>query len=334
VSWRALVALATAAAVALAALVVTRGRDSSAVEELLLPGLVERLEGLTGLEAVRGDGVLIARLERREPAWVVANRGGYPADTDTVSTLLDQLVAARRIAPKADDPDGHARLGVAAVGEADARSVAVTLEGVDDGLTLILGEAVAGDVDGRYVRRAGADRAWHVRPAIDRPDRISDWLDERLIDIAPEAIARVVINAVDGEPVRVQRSDGDDGALRLQHPPGREPLSSTTAESIARVLTDLRLTDVTPAQRAPDWPHRATAAFEMRSGLRVRLTTFAPGRSDERHFVRLQARAGAHAGPAVEQRAQRLNGRWSGWVYTLPAFKRTNATRTLEGVLE
>ncbi len=334
-SARAIGVLALLAASAVVAVILAGGSNerrnsSEALGEPFLPGLAERLDGLTAVRAVRGGGELIARVARRREGWVVTNRWGYPADTATVRGLLDELVAARRVAPKADDAAGHGELGVGPIASAGERTVAVTLEGVGEGLAVVLGEAAAGDVAGRYVRRVDAQRAWQVEPAIERPDRIADWLDERLVDIGAESIVQVAIDPVDGEPVHVRRSEG---ALVLERPAGRAPLSATTARSLARVVADLRLTDVRPAADAPAWPRLATARYRTAAGLVIRLQTYAPRRGAERHLVRLQAHVDTEVSERVRERAARLNERWSGWVYTIPEYKLTNATRTLEAVL-
>lgn len=335
-SARVLAVLALLAVAALAGVVVTRAPDRSpneaaGVGEPFLPGLAERVERLEVVRAVRGGGELIARVARDGGDWVVTNRWGYPADAATLGELIDDLVAARRVAPKARDAAGHAQLGVTAIASADERTVAITLEGVDDGLSVVLGERVAGDRAGRYVRRADADRAWHVEPAIERPDRIADWLDDRLVDIPVDAVERVDIDAVDGEAVHVRRREG---ALALERPAGREPLSDTTARSVAQVISDLRLIDVQRAADAPAWPRLATARFETAAGLVIRLRAAAPRRSSPSHLVRLRAQAGPEASQSARERAARLNDRWSGWVYTVPEYKFTNATRTLEAVLQ
>lgn len=335
-SARGVALLALVAAVALAGVILSRepqqrALGDDAIGEPFLPGLAERLEGIDAVRAVRGGGELVARVARGRDGWVTTNRWGYPADAATVRRVLDDLVAARGVEPKARDRAGHARLGVAPIDAAARRTLALTLEGVGEDLTVILGERAAGDAAGRYVRRHDADRAWHVEPAVARPDRVADWLDERLVDIPAKAVQRVDIDTVDGEPVRVRRRAG---GLAVERPRGRSPLSETTPRSLARVVTDLRLTDVQRAADAPAWPRLATARFETKKGLIIRLRAYTPRRASPRHAVRLHAHTRADAAQGVGERAARLNERWRGWSYTVPDYKFTNATRTLEAVLE
>jgi hypothetical protein len=299
----------------------------------LLPAFADNMQRVTGVRAVRGGGQLLAHAVRRGEAWVVANRWDYPADRATLRTTLRWLARARRVTAKADRPPAYADLGVAPLERAEASTLALTVEGLAVP-TVIAGNAAAGGAAGTYARLAGEPRAWHVRPTFERPDRIADWLDERLVDIAAERVAEVRIEPAAGRPVRVTRPDGPEGPFRLQRPAGREPLSASTARSLARVVTGLTLVDVRPVDRVEALAHRATARYTTFDGLAVELAIYSGEGDDAGHYARLRARAADTASADVAERARMLGERWAGWAYSLPDYKRTNASRTRASVLK
>jgi hypothetical protein len=299
-----------------------------------LPGLSQQLERVSGVRAVRGGGELLADVARRPEGWVVTNRWDYPADPATLRSLLDGLARARRVARKGADADARAALGVGAIAQADPATLALTLEGIDDGLTVIVGEAAAGGAEGTYVRRADAERAWRVEPVLERPERIADWLDDALVDLPAERIAEVRIEPAEGAPVRVSRPDGPSGPFRLRRPADREPLSDSIARSLARVPAGLTLVDVRPVRHTGALALQARARYRTFDGLVVEIATYAPNADEGEHYARLRARADAGADTDVAARARELDARWRAWAYRMPDYKRINATRRLADVLK
>jgi len=301
--------------------------------EAFLPDLGQRLNQVDSVVARTAGGQLLARVERRDGAWRVANRNGYPGDPQTLRATLVGLADARRRAPRTPRPAGWSRLGLQAIDSVQATGVEITLGGLDRNLRVLIGKPAAGDAGGTYVRRvAEGARAWLVDATLDRPDTIADWLDERLLDIAAERIRRVTLQPRDGVPVRVRRDDAGELVL-ANRPAERQPLSPTIAESIARIVTDLRLRDVHPAASVETPPRLARARFETRSGLIVTLDCLGGASDQSRRYVRLNASTTAAASDSAAERARRLNSRWQGWLYEIPRYKFVNASQTLAGVL-
>lgn len=339
-SARTLAVLALLAAAAVAAVTLTRtpappapGADSDAAERFL-PGLGQRLNDITAVRVRRAGGALVARLERRAGAWVVASRHGYPADAAALRATLIGLAEARRLEPKTRRPEAYGRLGVTEVEAPGAEGVEIALEGIEPPLAVVIGKPSSGDVGGTYARIAGERRAWLVSGDLQRRARVGEWLDARLVDVPAEQVRRVRIEPVAGQPIRVGRA-GASGDFELEDvPAGRRPLSATVARSLARVVAGLELTDVRPAAAAPELPRVASARFETVSGLIIEIHAFAGEGDDADRFVRLAAETTADAGAGAAEQAAALNARFDGWVYEIPDYKFVNATQTLEGVLE
>lgn len=306
-------------------------------DSLFLPGLVDRLPAVTAVRARTGGGRLLAHVVRDGDTWRVRNRNGYPADPETLRGALIALSEARRQEAKTDRADGWGRLGLRPIDEAGADGVELTLEGLEPEPRIIIGNHAGGAGQGTYLRRVDDDdgRAWLVSERIEKPAAIGDWLDDRLIEIPPQRMRSVDIAARDGEPVRIVRVQPRSRDFEIANrPDGRQPLSNSIAHSIVRIVSDLRLTDVHPADTV-DLPSRlAESRFETLDGLRIVIESFAAGRSEEVHYIRLRAATVSGAGDKVQEQAARLNARFDGWLYAIPDYKFVNLTHTLEGVLE
>jgi len=340
VSGRGLLVLGVLAALAVAGAVLTRPPVDDAPEAearpRFLPGLQERLDDISRVEVRDPSGAALARVERRDRGWVVANRWNHPADLETLRGTLIGLAEARELEVKTDRVEGHARLSVAAPGSGAGSGLEVTLHGPGDAQSVLIGEPSTGEVGGTYLRRAGEDRAWLVSGELPRHDRIADWLDDLLVNVPAIRVHRVRIEPVDGEPVNVVLPSQDAPRFEiLDIPEGRRALSRTLSKSIARGIADLRLVDVHAAANTALPPRLATTRFELFSGLVVEIEVFAPGRDNLADgLARLRAFAPTDAAPEVRERADALNARFDGWLYRLPEYKFVNLTYRFEQVLD
>ena len=339
---RALAVLALLAALAVGAVVVTRlpsqpanPQGATDTTNYFLPKLRDQINDVTAVQVRAGGGRLVARVERHGDRWVVANRYDYPADEANLRGALIALSDARRVAPKTRHADAWSRLAVSDVSKADAQGVELSLEGTRPPIRVIVGKPATGDVDGTYVRVAGDARPWLVSTDIDRQKRVGDWLDARLVDIPAKRVQQVRIQAADGQPVIVKHDPSNDIRFDIVNlPQGRRPLSKSIGRSLARVVADLTLDDVLPAERMPKLPRVAVARYRMFSGLVVEIQAFGSRKGDDgARWIRLEASASAQASDAVRKQARAFNARWKGWVYAVPHYKFVNMTQTLEGVL-
>ena len=305
-------------------------------DRLLLPDLADRLPSVSAVRARIAGGRLLAHVVRDGDAWRVRNRFGYPANRETLRGILIALSEARREEAKTDRADGWGRLGLRPIEDPEAGGVELTLEGLDPAPRIIIGEKASGDTGGTYLRLAGDEegRAWLVSRRIEMPAEIADWLDTRLTGIPIRRMRSVGIVARDGEPVRIARAEPRSRQFVIANrPEGRRPLSDSIARSIARIVSDLRLTDVHPADAVDLPPLLAETRFKTRDGLRIVVEAFAAERGREPRFIRLRAETDSDAGEAVREQAETLNKRFDGWLYRIPEYKFVNMTQTLEGVL-
>lgn len=302
-----------------------------------LPGLADRLPSVTAIRVRTGGDRLLAYVVRDGDTWRVRNRSGYPANRETLRGILIALSGARREEAKTDRAEGWGRLGLKPIEDPDAGGVELTLEGLDPAPRIVIGETAGRDTGGTYLRRADDEsaRAWLVSERIEMPADIGDWLDDRLTGIPVQRLRSVEIVARDGEQVRIAREEPRSRHFEIANrPEGRRPLSNSIARSIARIVSDLRLTDVHPADTVDPPPRLAETRFETLDGLRIVIDAFAAERDRGPRYIGLRAEADSGAGEAVHEQVDMLNTRFDGWLYEIPEYKFVNLTHTLEGVLE
>ena len=143
---------------------------------LLAPGLEAKLNDVSAV-VVKGKDETVT-LEKGTDAWIVREKGGYPADTGKVRKLLIGLSKATLLEQKTSNPERYGELGVADLepaAPADATppadksaepattagslvDVQVPLEGTDH-FMLLIGKTARG-ATGTYVRKSGDTQSW------------------------------------------------------------------------------------------------------------------------------------------------------------------------------
>ncbi len=213
---------------------------------LLLPDLGEDLDQVTRVSVVGAGSAPVATLERGEDgSWSVAEKDGYPADTEKIRRTLISLAEARIVEPKTANPDFYDRLGVEGVEAESAGGVAVTLTGADMPVNVIVG-----DTEGTsqvYVRQADQAQSFLVDRNPDVGNETTDWLATDILAIPGSRMARVTVTHPDGEVVSVSKADPEQSNFNLEEmPPGRELQYASVANVMGNVLSSLNLQDVEP----------------------------------------------------------------------------------------
>lgn len=213
---------------------------------LLLPDLGEDLDRVTRVSVVGAGSAPVATLERGEDgSWSVAEKDGYPADTEKVRQTLISLAEARIVEPKTANPDFYDRLGVEGVESEAAGGVAVTLTGAEMPVNVIVG-----DTEGTsqvYIRETDQAQSFLVDRNPDVGNETTDWLATEILTIPGARMARVTVTHPDGEVVSVSKADPEQSNFDLEDmPPDRELQYASVANVMGNVLSGLNLQDVEP----------------------------------------------------------------------------------------
>ncbi len=292
---RALTILAVVAlAAVLAAVWLTDQRRAAPVAEtggLLAPNLSESVNAVTRVRLDDGAGGVT--LERGESDWRVVERGGYPADLQQLRRKLLALSDARLLEKKTANPENYALLGVSDPGAAeegsesdgDDEAVRLTLDGLPEPLSIILGKRNFRGSPSTYVRRADEAQSWLAGGDLEMAADPKEWLKRDLLDIASPRVRRVTLTHPDGTEFTIEKDtrEAPDFEL-LDLPEGRELLSPSAGNSIAGALGNLRIDDVRPAAEVDiEGVTPVVGVFETFDGLRIH--TRAWERDDKRHLT-------------------------------------------------
>jgi hypothetical protein len=336
-SKRGLALLAVVTGVVVIAAVMSKREHGPAPDQLTGPYLPELLGQANEIErVVIRTATGRVTLQRADGAWLINEKGGYPAATERVRELVLGLARLQRVEAKTSNPVLYEKLGLRDVTENGARSTLVQLLGADDAslATIVLGNRKTSPIDpGKvqlYVRIPGDAQTWLVEGALPAARETLDWIDRRLLDLTPNQIHSVEVRHPDGEVLRVVRATPDATDLMLADlEPDEEVESAFVVNDVVNSLARLNLDDVRRLEQ-PDLSAgvRSEVRVETFGGLRVEATV---ARLEDETVVSLNAAAGApHAGTEgmektdvdagkqdAAEHARRLNRRWDGWLFVI-----------------
>ena len=270
-----------------AGLVVDGGDDTHGggdqVGQPLLVGLTDALTDLSTTELrSRADTVTLIRTGDE---WLVAERGGYPVNFESLVGLLDTLSEATIVEKKTARSVYHARLGVADPVEEDSQAIVVSLSASDESSTwsLVVGESSTGGSGGSYVRMENDPQVWLASKSIQIDEDPTSWINTTITNVDSDDVIQVEIVRVDGESLIVRRDDGEENLVVDDVPDGRELRYATVANELARSLTNIRMTDVRPVSGEP-WTDANQATYQLVDGTSVVVQARKEG---EEHWLRL-----------------------------------------------
>lgn len=352
------VTLAVVAATAL--LLNSRSEAVSAPKEnaKLFPALDARVNDVARIEVQREGSS--TTLEKSGDRWVLAEKGGYPADLEPIKKLVLGLADMSTIEAKTGDPARYAKLGVDDPAQAGSTASRVTLKDAG-GATLadvILGKPQEGKGLGgsgqTYVRKPSEAQSWLAKGRVEVKEKPVDWLAKEILKVSRDRVRAVTVEHADGEVVRVDRAKPSETNFTLHEiPEGKELSYPTVAGAIANALEWLNLEDVSPASAIDATTgHLASTRFETFDGLVVTVRTQEQdGKTWARFDAEFVAPAEVPADPAAEgaeatkdeakkapeevaKEAAELDLRLEPWVFAIPAYNRSSFVKRKSEMLK
>ncbi|MGB0134334.1 DUF4340 domain-containing protein [Dokdonella sp.] len=238
--------------------------EHSAQAGNLVDDLAEQINDVIAVKISTPGQQSAVTLERGEKGWVVADKGGYPADVGKLREYLLRVADSSLIEQKTASRERYADLGVADLSEPDAKGIQVAIEGLAKPVDFIAG-VFNTKAAGTYVRRNDEAQSWLAKGNLIADRNAKDWLQKDLANINADRIASVTITQADGKTLRVFKNAPEDTQYSIADlPKGREPVSDYAASGLASALADLRIDDVAPV----------SDVAPAESATRVRFTTF------------------------------------------------------------
>ena len=281
-------------------------------------GLVSITTADDTLTITRGDG----------GAWLVEERGGYPADTQKVQEAVLALSRLTLHEKKTTNTARYHRLDLDRVGK--ATQVFIT---TDDGTMLVdavIGKRVTAQSGlpkgGVYLRQGDDPQTWLAAGPLNLGSDIKDWIETVIVNVPAQRIDRISYFHSDGDTLMLERSGGLMTLLDI--PEDHQIDSDYRVSSISKFLEELRIDDVHALSSDPGVAI-VTVAYETMDGLRVDLDMF--GNDEGGDWLQLDA-SGRTAETITE--ADGIKARTSGWAFKITDWKSATLTHRLADLIK
>ncbi len=252
----------------------------------LFPDLKKTINDATAVRIFTAGDKQSVEIARKDSAWVVSERHGYPADDAKVRKLLLSLANAKLQEEKTSNPENYASLNVEDVSAEDASGIRVEVAGVQPPVNLIVGKPGT-SLDTQYVRKAGEKQSWLVDADFDTTSVPQDWLRKTLFEISADRIQSATVQAKGAKPytaAKNAKADADFSVAGL--PKGKKLTSPSAANTLATALTGVALSDVQPAAEFES-PPDVTATYQTFDGLVLEIKGWS---KDDKRYLAGQAR--------------------------------------------
>ncbi len=256
-----------------------RSTASIKLREKLLPDLTD----VNAIKKIRiKDSSSEATLQVQNDTWVIAERGGYPLNKETLQTALLSLQHEKVKAGRRIGKDSWGKVGVNSPGDATASGTGTLVELFDEKGALkqsfVLGGTVTssggsnndsmsmfgGPTGNRFVRIKDDDTLWEVGNQFSelatKPDA---WLQKSFIDVQKVKSVEVTA-ATPADSWKASRADENAPDFVLEGAKAGEQIDSGKA-NLASLLSSPTFNDVQPKDKA---------AETMKDAVKAKITTF------------------------------------------------------------
>ena len=206
---------------------------------LVFPNLKEQLSGLTSIKVTNSDGNSVSIL-KEDGRWVLEEKSGYDVDFSKLSRFLVHFSEHRIVEEKTSIPSNHSRLGVA--GNDSGAGASVML--MPGEYSLLVGNEAPSQ--GSFVRYPGDSQVYLTNKPVEASADWLEWIDPVVINIEPANVREVKIATGPAELLLANRNEASGEFELLGIPAGRELKHATVADSLTRLLVNVRMLDVEP----------------------------------------------------------------------------------------
>lgn len=276
-------------------------------------------------------------IERTPKGWAVRESDGYPARAKAIQELLYALSESRRVEPKTQDAKKFAKLQVEDPGSpnSEAKQIDVFDKNGHSLASLILGKEnlllQAIGEGGAYVRLPSQKQSWLASGNLVAGAEFKDWLDNPILDVPRQRIARAVITHPNGDRLVVSKSAKGDGAFVVEGIGADEKLiSEYYPTDIGRAFEKFEAHQVR-RRSALEFPADATIKGEHQTtdGMTIAFELTTIGGKD---WIRFNAANGQSSAAAAE--GKKLMEHVSDWAFLIPEFESIHLKKTRAQIIE
>ena len=264
-------------------------------------------------------------LTRTSPeTWVAPDHYEYPAAADKINKLVRQLNDMRLIEAKTSSQERYGRLEVEDLGD-DAKSRLIRLE---DDQGNVLAEALIGkrlfrltgtEPSGTYLRHVGEEQSWLASGGFDLEPEIETWLDQLVVEIPSDQVARIEITPIEGDGYIVARETLESDLAVEGLVEGETLSGDTDLSQLSSAMTSVSFAGVKPMVDV-EWPDkRYQAKVTTFDGLDL---TVELALIDDEPWATFAAKSailptGEVIPDDTKQHVESINSKTKGWVYQI-----------------
>ncbi len=319
------------------------------INSSLIPGLANNLNDVTGLTIYGAGDKVITQLNKTDTNWVVAERNNYEADIKLIRNEFDILKDAKIVEAKTSNPDNHSKLGVEGMSTPDAQGVKFSIDGLEEAVSIIVGNNGAGDKNTQYVRREDDKQTWLINKKLTLKRDVTQWLRKDILDIPPERIAKISIKHPDEELISIEnKGDSEYEFVLINSLPEGKKVSESEVYQVANALSSLQISDVDLLENVlKEDTVPVVTKFHTYDGLTITTKTFDFDLKTYSHFAvefdaenvenkgkQNESDVALNSNPeAAEKLAQSLTERIAKWAYVLPSISQDALVKKIDNFI-
>lgn len=286
----------------------------------LFEGLDKKSADVARVEIQKGDTKTVLVKDASGKAWLIENKGGFPAKFDLVRPVVAGVIEARILEPKTSKAELYDKLEVGDPSKPDAKSTLVTLKSADgkELASLIVGKRDWGQQadpfsppppgkSRHYIRKNNDAQSYLAEAELEfQPDPLS-FADRQIVELKRENVKSASVAVPGAEKIEVARDSADAAAkftLRTM-PPGRTVKDEYATSRVANALSYTSLDDVRPIAEV-DFSGADAATYEARcfDGSVITVKTVSKDGKTWASFVARMEETAPAAPPAATPKAE------------------------------
>ena len=312
--------------------------------EALYPDFERRAGEVRQIEVIRSednpDGTI--SIVRTGDGWILQQRDGYPARTDTVRKLLFDIGQLELIERKTADPGKFDRLELRDVAQPESKASRLVIT-TADGETLVdlhVGkgrDSLSGGEPMVYVRRTDETQTYLAEGALELKGKAPLWLFREVVDVPQASVQRATIVTAQGDRMELERvsADGRDFGI-ADLPQGRKIDSQYAVNNAATVLDKLMFDDVRTADGLTFDPALGHAEFTTKDGV-LYTVEFAEapteaGAADTARWMRVRITVPSGAPEEARALADKHRQQTDTWAFRISDWEMERLTATVESL--
>ncbi len=274
--------------IVIAAVVLTQPNDINHEQKKFFPNLAGVINEITEINVQTKDKTIT--LVRHDKQWLAKDKHNYPVDMAKVNKLLLGAMNLRIIEAKTSKLKFYSKIGVENVTEENAESALLTFKNAKANtiISVIVGKDKPAKVDSNlkeiYLRLPADKQSWLVVGQLPIEKNVTDWLNQKIINIENDKIRKVIIKHSDGDSFSFSKEKPDDEDYQLENLAENEKVKLPyMLRSIATTLSNLEFDDVFVASEI-EFSDTTTAVFTTFDDKKIVMTIM---KKDGEYYAKL-----------------------------------------------